>query len=149
MAVAAFLGGEYELVKEHARDAIILAEATNIYEIPKEYAGEGLTFAKVTKAPPDRLRLAFWYLYLGHADRGLGQIREAAENYGKAIKLLPRRPIRSLHALAMLSMGQAAEELGKREQALQLYRSTEVMGKSTGRSDLENAAVEGIKRLSK
>jgi hypothetical protein len=46
-------------------------------------------------------------------------------------------------------MGQAAEELGKREQALQLYRSTEVLGKSTGRSDLENAAVEGIKRLSK
>jgi tetratricopeptide (TPR) repeat protein len=149
MAVAAVLGGEYELAKEHAHDAISLAEATNIYEIPKEYAGEGLTFAKVTKAPPDRLRLAFCYLYLGHADRGLGQIRDAAENYGKAIKLLPKRPIRSLHALAMLSMGQAAEELGKREQALQLYRSTEVLGKSTGRSDLENAAVEGIKRLSK
>jgi len=103
--------------------------------------------AKVTKTPPDRFRLAFSHLYLGHAYRGLGQIREAAENYRKAIKLLPKGRIRPLHALAMLSMGQAAEELGEREQALQLYRSTEVLGKGTGRVDLANAAVEGINRL--
>jgi len=50
--------------------------------------------------------------------------------------------------MAMFSMGQAGEELGKREQALQLYRSTEVLAKATGRPDLEQGAAEGIKRLS-
>src|SRR5262249_13122042 len=97
MAVAAVLEGRYELAKEHALDAISYAEASNIYEIPKTHAGEGIKSAKVTKAPRDRFRLAFSYLYLGHAYRGLGQIAEAAENYSKAITFLPKRPIRPLH----------------------------------------------------
>jgi tetratricopeptide (TPR) repeat protein len=142
MAVAAVLGGKYELAKESACDAIRFAEGADIHRFDETQ------LTKVSRAPRDRFRLAFSHLYLGHAYRGLGQIREAAENYAKAIKLLPRRPVRQFHALAMLSMGQAAEELGHFKQALQLYQSAEVLAKGTGQPDLANAAAEGIKRLS-
>ena len=148
MAVAAVLAGKYELAKETALDAIAHARCSDVYQIRQENAGDTMKLTKVRRVPEDRFRLAFSYLYLGHAYRGLGQIREAAANYAQSLKLLPKRPIRQFHAVAMYSMGQAAEELGQTNEALRLYHSSEILAKGIGRPDLANDAAEGIKRLS-
>ena len=56
----------------------------------------------------------FANLYLGHAERRSGSLADAARAYSRALELFDPRKPRQIHATAMLSMAQVAEQLGDR-----------------------------------
>ena len=124
MAVAAVYAGKYELGKDHAQDAIMFAHACR-----------------------DRFREGFASVYLGHALRQLGETREAAEAYARALKLLPKGQLGRLHAIAMLSMAEVTEKLGMLEPAAEIFASALTMAQGMEFPDLEAAAGDGLRRL--
>ena len=118
------MGGQYDLAKENARDAIMVARSCH----QRFYEG----FANV---------------YLGHAERGSGRLDEAARAYKSAIELLGGRRPRIILASAMLGMAQVGEQLGQRSSALQLYASTREMARAMKLTEIEESAAEGERRL--
>jgi len=125
MSVAALQAGNYELGKEMARDAIPIARKTR-----------------------DRFREAFAHFYLGHAERELGNIAEASTAYFAALRLMPHRKFRPLHAGLMLCCAEVSEQLdAPRGPVLQLYRAAFDLADGLGEADPRQAAEDGIARL--
>jgi tetratricopeptide (TPR) repeat protein len=124
MAVAAISAGKYELGRDNAQDAIMFAHRCR-----------------------DRFREGFASVYLGHALRQQSETREAAKAYGRALKLLPRDKLGRIHAVAMLSMAEVAEELGMPEHAVEIFASALTMAQGMEFPDIEAAASDGLRRL--
>jgi tetratricopeptide (TPR) repeat protein len=124
MAAAAVSGGRYDLAREHANDAIMVARSCR----HRFYEG----FASV---------------YLGHAERRSGRLEDAARAYAAAIELLGGRKPPNILAVAMLSMAQVGEQLGQHASALQLYTSAREMAGAMKLADIEAAAADGERRL--
>jgi tetratricopeptide (TPR) repeat protein len=124
MAVAACLGQRYELALENAQDAIAVAQSCNDVE-----------------------RQAFASVYLGNAHRGLGQLREAAEAFAAAGRLLRKDNLGRIHAVAMLSLAETLEQLSPSAKVIEVFQSAKTMGSAMGFADIEDAATAGIERL--
>jgi tetratricopeptide (TPR) repeat protein len=124
MSVAACLGQRYDLALDNAQDAIAVAQSCNDVE-----------------------RQAFASVYLGNAHRGLGQLREAAEAFTNAGRLLRKDNFGRIHAIAMLSLAETLEQLTPSAKVIEVFQSAKTMGSAMGFADIENAAAAGIERL--
>jgi tetratricopeptide (TPR) repeat protein len=124
MAIAAVYAQNYELGKDHAKDAIMFAHLCG-----------------------DRFREGFAGVYLGHALRGLGETKQAAEAYARALKLLPKEKPARIHAVAMLSMGQVTEALGMQGDAVKIFEAALTLAQGMNLPDIEAAASDRLRRL--
>jgi len=124
MAVAAVYDRQYQLGKDNAQDAIMFAHRCR-----------------------DRFREGFASVYLGHALRQLGEPREAAYAYARALRLLPKGKSGRIHAVAMLSMAEVTEKLGMPGPAGEIFASALTLAQGMQFPDLEAAASEGLQRM--
>jgi tetratricopeptide (TPR) repeat protein len=124
MAVAALMAENHENARELAQDAIIYAQAAK-----------------------DRFREGFASVYLGHAQRRLGQSEDALRSYLTAIDRLPADRIGGIHAVAMLSAAEMTEALKMPAQAKPLFESARTMAQGMGLADLLAASEAGLERL--
>jgi tetratricopeptide (TPR) repeat protein len=124
MAVAALMAENYENARELAQDAIMYAISAK-----------------------DRFREGFASVYLGHAQRRLGQDEDALRSYLTAIERLPTDRIGRIHAVAMLSAAEMAEALGRSPEAKGLFESARTMAQGMQFADLLTAAESGLGRL--
>jgi tetratricopeptide (TPR) repeat protein len=124
MSVAASLGQRYDIALENAQEAIAVAQSCNDVE-----------------------RQAFASVYLGNAHRGLGQLREAAEAFADAVRLLRADNLSRIHVVAQLSLALTLEQLSPSAEVIEMLQSVRTMGSAMGFADIENAAAAGIERL--
>lgn len=125
MAVAAVMGGRYELAIDPATRAVELARRSG-----------------------DASREAFALVYLGNAFRGLDRLVEAANALGTALQRFPGGEYGRIHAVALISLAEVSERLAQSHHALDLYRSAAEVAKGLRISDIEASANDGITRLS-
>jgi hypothetical protein len=125
MAVAALAGKHFEAARQQAEDAIL--------------------FAQISK---DQYREGFASVYLGHAQRQLGQDTEALKSYLVAVERLANSETGRIHVVAMLSAAQLAEALRPADETKPLYESARTMAMGLNQLDLKVAAEAGLARLS-
>lgn len=122
----------------------IAALSLEHYKDARELAVDAVTYARVSK---DRFREGFASVYLGHAQRLLGQKAEGLMSYLTAVKRLPSRRIERIHVVAMLSAAEMAEALRPIAEAKPLFESAKTMARGMNYPDLLATAEGGLARL--